>query len=273
MPGTLGPRNFGDILGDTFRIYGRNFLRLLAIVAIVEVILGVVAYFLPTPMGLEDMPQLIPQLIIVSIILLVLQIVAYPWMQGALIHAVSEQNIRRPVGIGRAYRFAWRRLGSLIVASILVALAIGVLVALAILVALISSLAGPVTLILLLVFIPAAVYLAVRWTFFLQAALLEHLGPVAALSRSWDLVKGNWWRVFGIMLVAIIIAAGVSFVLRMIPMLATTPVGSILGAILTIPIVVTASTLLYYDLRVRKEGYNLDTLAGELGIDTGSNLL
>jgi MFS family permease len=269
----MGPRNFADILSETFRIYGRNFFRLLAIVAIVEVLLTIVAYFLPTPMGLEDMPQLIPQLIIVSIILLVLQIVAYPWMQGALIHAVSEQNIRRPVGIGRAYRFAWRRLGSLIVASILAALAIGVLVALAILVALISSLAGPVTLILLLVFIPAAVYLAVRWTFFLQAALLEHLGPVAALSRSWDLVKGNWWRVFGIMLVVSIIAVGISLILGLIPMLATTPLGSMLAVILATPIAVTASTLLYYDLRVRKEDYNLDTLAGELGIEMDSKIL
>ncbi len=43
MSTTLGPRDIGGILGDTFRIYGSNFLRLIAIVAIVQVPLGILA--------------------------------------------------------------------------------------------------------------------------------------------------------------------------------------------------------------------------------------
>ena len=42
MSTTLNPRTIGDILGDTFRIYGRNFWKLLAITAIVLGVLGVI---------------------------------------------------------------------------------------------------------------------------------------------------------------------------------------------------------------------------------------
>jgi hypothetical protein len=114
--------------------------------------------------------------------------------------------------------------------------------------------------------IPAAIYFAVTWTFIWQAALIDGSGPRAALARSSALVRQNWWRVLGIMLVVGIIAGAISAVLGTIPV-----VGSTIGSILSTPIAVTGATLLYYDLRVRKEGYTLEALAEELGtkIDGG----
>ncbi len=38
------------------------------------------------------------------------------------------------------------------------------------------------------------------------------------------------------------------------------------------PVAIIGSTLLYYDLRVRKEGYSLEALAGELGVDPGRDV-
>ncbi len=58
-----------------------------------------------------------------------------------------------------------------------------------------------------------------------------------------------------------IIAGGISYILAFIPI-----VGPTLGAILSTPIAITGATLLYFDLRVRKEDYNLETMADELGI-------
>jgi len=260
----LGPRKFGDILGETFRIYGRNFLKLLAIVAIVEVILVVVGIFagifsLQQPITWGD----IESLIISVVIFLVAVIVAYPLMAGALIHAVSEQYLRQKISIGQAYRFAWRRFGAILGAWILAFLAVAGIIAICISVVIFSWVGW----ICVVVGSVAAIYLMVGWLFLCQAALLEGLGPIAALSRSWALVKGDWWRVFGIMLVVSLIAVAISAILGLIPV-----VGETIGNILVAPITMTSATLLYYDLRVRKEGYSLEALAEELRIKINSGV-
>ena len=264
MTSILGPRNFGDIIGETFRIYGRNFLKLLAIVAIVEVILVVVGLFagifsLQQPITGGD----IESLIISVVIFLVAVIVAYPLMAGALIHAVSEQYLRQTISIGQAYRFAWRRFGAILGAWILAFLAVSGIVAICISVATFSWVGW----ICIVVGSVAAIYLMVGWMFLCQAALLEGLGPIAALSRSWALVKGDWWRVFGIMLVVVLIAVAIGAILGLIPV-----VGETIGNILVAPITMTGATLLYYDLRVRKEGYSLEALAEELHIKISSDV-
>jgi len=264
MTSILGPRKFGDILGETFRIYGRNFLKLLAIVAIVEVILVVVGIFagifsLQQPIAGGD----IESLIISVVIFLVAVIVAYPLMAGALIHAVSEQYLRQKISIGQAYRFAWRRFGAILGAWILAFLAVAGIIAICISVVIFSWVGW----ICVVVGSVAAIYLMVGWIFLCQAALLEGLGPIAALSRSWALVKGNWWRVFGIMLVVSLIAVAIGAILGLIPV-----VGETIGNILVAPITMTSATLLYYDLRVRKEGYSLEALAEELHIKINSDV-
>ena len=119
--------------------------------------------------------------------------------------------------------------------------------------------------------IPFAVYFAVRWDFIWQAALVERVGPRAALSRSSDFVRANWWRVVGIMLVVIIIASVIGLLLALI--LGLIPIlGPIIETILLTPIPTIAHTLLYYDLRVRKEQYGLKSLAGELDIKIDGDL-
>jgi hypothetical protein len=263
MTSILGPRNLGGILGETFRIYKRNFLRLLAIVAVVQVInmsalLFSFAVLFPVLMAQGKIESVTPFLLNVIIFLLCI-IVAFPLMEGALIHAVSEQYLSRPIGIGRAYRFAWERLGALIGAMFLGFLGLAGVIMISYFMASINLPGARY------IFVPvgfcAVIYLMVRWIFVWQGALLEGLGPIAALSRSSDLVNGNWWRVLGIMVVVGIITTAIGAILWKIP-----EVGEIIGSVLSIPIFAIGGTLLYYDLRVRKEGYSLESLAGELHI-------
>jgi hypothetical protein len=251
MTGALGPRDLGSIISDTFRICGKNFLKLAAIAAIVEVIIYVASFVLGFPyfpgfMGgtSYNMFDQFSVLLLVPLMLLfsVVVIIASVLLKGALIHAVSEQSLDRSIGIGRSYGFAWKRFGSMLGAAILVALAI-------------------VGMSITIIGIPFAVYFGVRWNFVVQAALLEGVGPRAALSRSSAIVKGYWWRVLGITLVVAIIGLIVTLGLWFIPF-----VGSVIGSILVVLFSVTAATLLYYDLRFRKSGYNTETLALELGV-------
>ncbi len=242
IPCELGPRNLGSILAETFKIYQNNFFRLFIIVAIPEVFLVVLVYFWTPELSPSGEIEYTANSIIAFVIIVVVYFVAYALWEGALIHAISEQYLRRPVSIVRAYRFAWGRLGAMIFAEILAGLAVGVMF-------------------ITVIGIPFAIYFAVRWIFIWQAALLEGCGPKAALSRSSDLVKGNWWRVLGVILVLSIVIMIISFVLERIP-----TVGSTIETIISTLVFITGVTLLYFDLRVRKEGYSLETLGEELHI-------
>ena len=147
------------------------------------------------------------------------------------------------------------------------------------------AIAGTLTLIVA----PAAIYLGITWAFMFQTALLEGCGPRAALSHSSALVKQNWWRVLGIVLLLVIIVQIIGMIFYIPAMIGATTwaitaamagvttgfptgvmiwamIGGTIGGIISVPIFMIGITLLYFDLRVRKQGYSLDALADELGL-------
>lgn len=261
MNGILGPRSLLDILVETFRIYKRNPIRLLAIVAIVEIGLGFM-WSIPDFSGLrpstpEGGTASLTHLIPIGIMLVVASIMGLSLMQGALIHAISEQYLRQSINIGRAFRFAWERLAALAGAMILVLFVTTGIVVVSI--GFTVSISPDVGYVFIAAGFCVGLYLMVRWSFILQVALLERLGPLAAISRSSALVKRNWWRVMNMTIIIGIITVGISIILGTVP-----TIGPTLGSILSTPIFTIGITLLYYDLRVRKEEYNLDLLAAEL---------
>ncbi|HYS28066.1 MAG TPA: glycerophosphoryl diester phosphodiesterase membrane domain-containing protein [Candidatus Limnocylindria bacterium] len=128
---------------------------------------------------------------------------------------------------------------------------------------------------ILLITIPFVIWIAVRWLVGVPALLAEDLGPVNALGRSWQLIEGRWWRTVGIFLVVVIMATVASAILGatggaiigLVPGLSddlrgalVQVTGSLTGA-LVLPVSYIAITLMYYDLRVRREGLDLDQLA------------
>jgi hypothetical protein len=107
------------------------------------------------------------------------------------------------------------------------------------------------------------------------------IGVIAALQRSAELVRRSWWRVFGILLLVVIIANIVTQVLSLpfsIPLLLSDPIGEVsfpavaattLGAIvattITAPFVAGAVALLYVDRRIRAEALDIE-LARAAGV-------
>ncbi len=205
-----------------------------------------------------------------SVIIGILGFLAAALMIGALVHGVSQYSIGQRVSIGQSYSFAWRRLGPLIGVYLIVCLAVG---------------AASIT----IIGIPLAIYLAIIWAFIIPAVVLEGLGVGGALSRSRALVKDNWWRVFGILLVVFLLVFAAALVLSAPTTIAALFVGFggaaggassiLIDAILIVigffgglmvmiaaPIFPIASILLYYDLRLKKEGYTLEMMASELAV-------
>lgn len=106
------------------------------------------------------------------------------------------------------------------------------------------------------------IYVSVRLAVALQATVAEGRRPAEAMSRSWELVKDNWWRVFGILTVLFLLAYTIAAVLALPLVVAASAADS--GALLvaaqiavdtvTLSFLALGSTLLFFDLRARKEG-------------------
>lgn len=125
-------------------------------------------------------------------------------------------------------------------------------------------------------------YLSIKFSVASPAMVLENLGVFAAIGRSWSLTRGNFWRLFGINILTAIItfmvagifggiaeALGAIFIVvgssspeDMIASLNTTyiliMVMSTIAQLLILPFTSSVNALLYIDLRMRKEGLDVE---------------
>jgi hypothetical protein len=112
----------------------------------------------------------------------------------------------------------------------------------------------------LLFLILPGIYLAVRWYFVPQAVVIEEARGPGALSGSWRLTDGFWWRTFGILVVgnlvallpALVLAAPLNAVAESTDRAVWSLIGTMATETLTAPFLALLSTLLYYDLRARR---------------------
>ncbi|MFD7784784.1 hypothetical protein ACFV4Q_17025 [Streptomyces nojiriensis] len=148
-------------------------------------------------------------------------------MLTALCPAVLREAVRgRPTTFRAMWRTALRRTPAVLGALALTGLIAGapVLVAFAVWVPfmIVSTSGGdpsPGALILLpvlmLLALPVTVWLGTRLSLAPAAAVMEEAGPVTALRRSAALVKGQWWRIFGISLVGSMIGMSIAYMIQM----------------------------------------------------------
>lgn len=115
----------------------------------------------------------------------------------------------------------------------------------------------------------ALIYLNIHWLFSIQSVVLENQNSTGAMRRSWRLVHSSFWRVLGIAviitLIVVFFTAGPIYLITFLSLafpsvILTTVINSIAATVLQIlisPIQLAALTLLYYDLRIRKEGFDI----------------
>jgi uncharacterized membrane protein len=116
----------------------------------------------------------------------------------------------------------------------------------------------------ILLIVPGFILFAM-WFVATPPCVVEQLGPFRSLGRSAQLTKGHRWKVFGLfivlMLISAVIGGGVSMMLRQLGSPVLTAIGNLLwngvwGALYSIAVVVT-----YHDLRVAKEGVDIEHIA------------
>ena len=136
---------------------------------------------------------------------------------------------------------------------------------------------------LLILLLAPAVYLFARWFAALPALLVEETGPIESLRRSWHLGAGNVRRIVGYVLLIVLLVVILPLVIEMalewiievvLPGGASELLLRYPGLFLQLLIVIAvpffnaAAVLLYYDLRIRNEGYDLELRVAELEAQT-----
>lgn len=256
---SLPVRSLGEILNETFVVYGRHFRQFAGLAAAVQVPVTLLA-LLPGD-GL-----------IAFIVLNVIGLFALMTIYGATINGVGQHYVTGNVVVGRCYaRVLWRMVSMFVLMTILAALTVAGIVAV--------DVQTPLLVALGFVVAGAAyiVYLAVA----APVVIVEGYRSMGALRRSFELVRRSEWRIIGNLAVYLLVAFGMSVVV-LLPFLlgsilaapdATTfasqaiqIIGSVIVGVVVTPVIFIAVTLLYYDLRVRSEDYDVGRLSQEMGL-------
>jgi hypothetical protein len=274
-----------DIFQRAIWIYQRGFVVLAMVAAVVQVPLAIVTFVLggrvvdafaplralgqnSTPTDVQTAFQnafgaASPSIGAIGLISFVAGLLLSP----ALIATTARLHAGTGASVGDAYGKALGAALSILVGSIVQGLALfAVFVAIvlaSIIVAVVlqndGGLAALSIFVGFVVAVVAAVYLAIRWSVWTPAVVLEGRGPIDALRRSWGLVKGNMWRSLAILFVTGLVAAVAGAVLGAVGGAvggAISPgAGALVGdllAILTVSWFPIVLTLLFLDLRARR---------------------
>jgi hypothetical protein len=288
----LRPMGIGDILDTTFRLYKTHFstyisIALLAYVpftlmmSIYQISTGLgdqspfssmqfqqqpgpnpiprwvgfseldlVALQGPTQMAQDFPAPNIPGLIIGGLGTFIFAVVFLPWCQAAMVHNISAGYLGEGLGALDSYKRAGPRVFRFILSAMLVGLVstIGccMLVVPGIIFWLWFSLVGPVI-------------------------MLENRGPIDAMSRSRELMRDNLGKAFKLGLVVAILSVFFQLFLMAFQSFVPWPhlflkffVTNLLGVLL-LPIQLAPTILLYYDIRIRKEAFDLMMLSSAVG--------
>jgi hypothetical protein len=225
----------------------------------------------------NDLGTLLGAALVVFAITLGYYILLMPLAQGAVIRVVGDDYLDRSTSVGAGLGTALRRIWGL-VGYVLLELGVGVApLALAVVLAvLVGGGAGAGLLaVLLLGWVVYAIFVFIKMSLGIQAVVLEHLSPSAAFRRSWQLTAGSFWRIVLGYLVINVASAVLSGILNGLAgiLIGTAPaitqasvqlVTTGVIDIFTSPFILILLTLIYYDIRIRREAFDIEMLAQSL---------
>lgn len=272
---SLRPMGIGDMLDETLRLYRHNFTLFVGTCAVIEVPLQAIIFLLTVgilgavqPLNTlggtsgrltpAQQAELTHDLLVFggfTLAVVAVALVAFAAESAALAVIISNRYLERPATVGMAYRAALDRLGPLLLALLWAFIRLIPFMILSV----------------VLVGIPFLILFFVAWSLIPQAIMLEGADGLAASGRSRLLMRDYWWRSFGLLVVTAVFLTIIAQIPTAIVDNATSSatgafearglvdlvIGLVVG-ILIRPVQTAATTLLFYDLKIRKEGFALD---------------
>ena len=284
---TLQPMGFGEILDIIFSFYRKHFLLFLGVITL-YFFGSLVKYSIEGFLHGSDLKTLVANFADMPFAVISI---------GGIIVATATiyfgGHITSSAALKQSLRYFWHLLGCyflwalplvipFIVIFIMIPFVVGNLVA---------------TVFIPFALLPFSLYFLVRWSFVAEVFLIERTGIKDAFKRSGELVRGTWWRVFGILALILMLSAAIHYILELslgLILILSKLAGStnlkdllqwaimetdldssnlffyavmtcadLVLRTLTAPIWVIGVTLLYFDLRIRKEGFDIERQADD----------
>lgn len=213
------------------------------------------AYIMVT--AIASVPNLLAQLVVLGqggsasggailaqVVLMIVSLISYALMSGVVMVLGSQVYLGGEADVAHSVRVVIPKLGALVAASIM---------------------RGILLIFGMLAFIVGAFYVFARWFAVEAAIVLEDKNSSTAFARSSVLTDGRKWHVFKTLLLG--------FIIYFIASVAATAIGAVLGSpvllvlittafsIFAFPVIGLLTMLLYYDARIRGEGFDLQHMA------------
>ena len=238
-----GDFRVGSVISRSASILSRHFLTFFIVTVIAHSPMILLARTLtPQP---TDVDQAVRLGVAWGLLGLVQLIVLGTLGEAVIVHAAFQDMQRRPVRLAESLNVALRRLlpilGFAFVAYLLIWLGFSLLI------------------------IPDLI-LYTMWFVALPACVVERLGPWSSLRRSRELTKGHRWKLFGLALLLIIGGFGSPFLQFALTAVDADAIVALIGRLiwngLWVSFASTVVAVAYHDLRVAKEGVDIDQIAG-----------
>ena len=268
VPLRLRPLEIGDLLDETFRMYRRHFALfagLSVLLSIPSAALSGFSYFalFQGVLGSTSTGQftgsrtldvgMLETLLVTYGIGALINLALVPFIYGAVTYAACESALGRPVTASGVLRGVLHRYFALLGYWVLIGL-----------------------MVIVFCLIPLWIWIWVGWAVVMPVMFVENVGLGQAMGRSWRLVEGRWWRTFLIIFLLFVVyevvrialgaflALGQALLQLIFPsvvILWITAATTVIVDALVNPVFQIAIVLIYFDLRVRKEGLDLFQLA------------
>ncbi|MET9659764.1 hypothetical protein [Streptomyces sp. NPDC006510] len=243
----LAPLKLGDILGGAFSTMGRYWKQLFGIgaaayggalvVMAAAALIGysavsdhlhrVISLSADEDPASSDMVPILVALGVVWLAALIAFALATTMMYATVPTILQEAVLGRPATFSAVWRRAWARVPA-VFGTVVLTFLIAMIPMVLLVVGFFAFVIGTITLahggsVVLwtalgflgaLAFAPLAIWLWVKFCLAPSAVVFEGQSPVAALRRSAQLVRGDWWRVLGITLLASALAAVASYIIQ-----------------------------------------------------------
>lgn len=279
----LRPFSVSEMIDVSFTILRRRFTQMVIVAAVITVPFGIVQVFATPDAFSSDAFEtgeftqadidafLEPGQWIAFGIVVLLGVIASIAATGALTSIVGDEYLNVPSTWRSSLSVGLRRLPA-VLGAIFIAGAIAIAGWLAI--AVVTVIALPLGIILIIAGIAFTMIAYVSIWIFVPALIVEDLSPWDSLKRSWKLVGGRRWPIFGTILLAgliVNIATTIVTTVAALPFpgpqqLAVSQITGVLAGLVTTPFTAIVTTVVYFDQRVRKEGFDMELLSSQLGL-------
>jgi hypothetical protein len=221
----------GEVLGEAWSLYtrflGRFFLTALLVFALLDLLSALVDRAAGNGWAAG---------VFWSLVGAVIAVVGYFWVQAALVETVNDvRDGHADRTIGETYSAVRPRLAAATIAGVLGAIGIGI---------------G-----LVLLVVPG-LYLLTIWSMLIPVVVIERRSAGEAFTRSREIVRGNGWSVFGLVIVTFLTVGVISAVIRALflplPGFLDVWLGSVVAHSLTVPFAAAALTTAYFHLATQK---------------------